>query len=313
MRAIILKKPGITDNFQYCEIPRPDIEAGEVLVKVHSISINPVDVKTRLGGGAFLYADLSQEKEIILGWDISGTITASESPLFKVGDDVFGMVNFPHLGRAYAEYVAVAAEQLVLKPSTITHEEAAGATLALLTAWQHLVEHAKVKAGERVLINAASGGVGHYAVQIAKYLGAYVIGTSSAANRDFILALGADEHIDYQTQILNEATGDIDVVLAAMGKEDIRKAIEVTKSGGRVVSIVSQFTGELRTLADGKSITGDFYPVHLSSTDMQKLANFLDEGTLKSVVSKVFSFDQMAEAHQHIESGRTVGKIVVNV
>ena len=313
MKAIILSEPGSTDKFVYKEISVPQIGPGEVLVKVHSISINPVDAKTRQGGGAFLYADFSKEKEIILGWDISGVVTASESELFKEGDEVFGMVNFPALGKAYAEYVAVPGEQLAVKPSNISHEEAAATTLALLTAWQHVAEHSKVKAGDRVLVNAASGGVGHYAVQIAKYLGAYVIGTSSAANRDFVLSLGADEHIDYQTQKLNEATANIDVAVASLGQENVRRSIEVTNNGGRVVSIVSQFTDELRTLADSKSITGDFYPVHLSSENLQLLAHLLGNGSIKPKVSKIFSFDQMAEAHLQIESGRTVGKIVVNV
>ena len=196
MKAIVLKTPGGVENLTIQEVERPTIKSGEVLIQVKAISINPVDVKSRSGKG--VYGRIKDENPLILGWDILGIVVESEDAKFKTGDAVFGMVQFPGHGRAYAEYVAAPASQLALKPQNITYEEAAAATLVALTAWQALVKNAQVQKGQKVLIHAASGGVGHMAVQIAKYLGATVVGTSSAKNRDYVLGLGADAHIDYQ-------------------------------------------------------------------------------------------------------------------
>src|SRR5690606_22069470 len=190
MRAVILTEAGGTENFSIEEIAIPEIKPKEVLVKVHAIAINPVDMKTRKGG-AFL-AKLQEQTPVILGWDISGEVQAvgEDVSSFKPGDEVFGMVNFPGNGRAYAEYVAAPEEHLALKPKNISHEEAVATTLAALTAWQVLVHEAKLSQGQQVLIHAAAGGVGHFAVQIAKHLGAKVIGTASASNEDFLMEIG---------------------------------------------------------------------------------------------------------------------------
>jgi NADPH:quinone reductase-like Zn-dependent oxidoreductase len=307
MKAIILTEPGSTDNLVIQDIPTPAIHADEVLVQVKSISINPVDVKTRIRkredkGSAF-----------IIGWDISGVVTASNSDLFKTGDEVFGMVNFPGIGNAYAEYVAAPASHLALKPANISHEEAAAATLALLTAWQVLVTNADIKPGDRVLIHAAAGGVGHYAVQIAKYLGAYVIGTSSAANKDFVLSLGADEHIDYTSQILKDAAKDIDFILDSLGEASIDQSLDVVKDGGKIISILPQVTDMHREKAAARNISISFVLVKSDGDDMNTLATLLESGRIKSHVSKSFTFNQMTDAHLQVESGRTVGKVVVNV
>lgn len=313
MKAIILSAIGSTDNLKFKEIPVPALQIDEVLVKVHAISINPVDVKTRGGAGVFRYGNISKEAELVLGWDISGVVTESKSPLFKAGDEVFGMVNFPGAGKAYAEYVAAPANHLTLKPNNITHHEAAAATLAALTAWQVLVDQAGIKVGDRVLIHAASGGVGHYAVQLAKHLGAYVIGTSSADNKDFVLSLGADEHIDYQSQSLEDIKNPVDFVLDSLGIENILRSIDIIKEGGRIISIVSQFTDEVMQKVKDKNINGGFYLVHSDGDDMQALATLLSERKIHSHVSKVFLFDQMAAAHSQIETGRTVGKLVITI
>ncbi|HEX3766984.1 MAG TPA: NADP-dependent oxidoreductase, partial [Puia sp.] len=192
MKAIILKQFGGVENLSMTELQVPAISKDEVLVKIKSISINPIDVKTRTGKG--VSAILKNDHPMILGWDLSGTIESAGDAVrnFKVGDDVFAMVRFPQPGKAYAEYAAVPAAELATKPPNISHEEAAAACLAALTAWQSLTIHYKLNRGDRVLIHAASGGVGHYAVQMAKQLGAHVIATSSAANRDFVMSLGAD-------------------------------------------------------------------------------------------------------------------------
>lgn len=213
MKAIVLENFGGIENFKIKDIPIPMIIENEVLIKVKAFSINPVDVKTRKGGS--LAKVLENNPPVILGWDISGTIEKVGVGVssFKVGDEVFGMINFGKSGSAYAEYVAAPAEHLAIKPSTISHFEAAASTLAALTALQAFTYFGKLKQNDKVLIHAASGGVGHFAVQIAKPLGAYVIGTSSEKNRDFVLGLGADEHIDYRSVKFEEVASDIDFVL----------------------------------------------------------------------------------------------------
>jgi len=309
MKAIIVTQPGGVENLIHTQTDTPVIGDNEVLVQVKAISINPVDVKTRAGKG--MYGRLKTFSPLILGWDISGVVTASSSPQFKAGDEVFGMVNFPGHGKAYAEYVAAPAAHLALKPANISHAEAAAATLAPLTVWQTLVQFGQVKAGQRVLIQAAAGGVGHYAVQIAKHLGAYVIGTSSAANRDFVLSLGADEHIDYRSQQFEQVVGNIDFVLDAIGGDHIDRSLEVIKPGGTLVSIPSGLSEQVTEKAKAKGIRGAFILVQSSGEDMQQLADLLAQGKLRSHVSQTFPFAEMDKAHLQVESGRTVGKVVV--
>ena len=311
MKAIIVEQPGGVENLIHTQIDTPVIGDNEVLVQVKAISINPVDVKTRAGKG--MHGRLKTFSPLILGWDISGVVTASNAPQFKAGDEVFGMVNFPGHGKTYAEYVAAPAAHLALKPANISHEEAAAATLAPLTVWQTLVEFGQVKAGQRVLIHAAAGGVGHYAVQIAKHLGAYVIGTSSAANKDFVLSLGADEHIDYRSQQFEKVVSDIDFVLDAIGGDNIDRSLEVLKPGGTLVSIPSGLSEQVTEKAKAKGIRGVFILVQSNGEDMQHLADLLAQGKLRSHVSQTFAFTEMDKAHLQVESGRTVGKVVVKV
>jgi NADPH:quinone reductase-like Zn-dependent oxidoreductase len=312
MKAIILVQPGSISNLVMRDINTSQIGDEEVLVQVKSISINPVDAKTRQGGGIYNYGNVNKQSDLILGWDISGIVTATNSTRFAIGDEVFGMVNFPGVGSAYAEYVAAPAAHLALKPANISHQEAAAATLAPLTALQ-VLRDAGVKQGDRILIHAASGGVGHYAVQLAKEIGAYVIGTSSTSNREFVLSLGADEHFDYQVGNLADATRDIDFVFDSLGPDNIIKSLPVIKNGGKVISIVTQFNDDLTAQLAAKNVSGKFLLVQSSGEDMNYLATLLENGKLKSHISKSFAFDEMADAHQQIESGRTVGKIVVNI
>ena len=291
------------------ELPVPGIGEGEVLVQVKAISINPVDVKTRAGKG--LAAKLKDDRPIILGWDISGVITESNSPDFTAGDEVFGLVRFPGHGKAYAEYIAAPAEQLALMPAGIGYPAAAAATLAALTAWQAFSDHGRLRPGQRVLIHAAAGGVGHYAVQFARYIGAYVIGTASAENREFVLGLGANEVIDYKAQRFEEVAKDIDFVLDTIGGDNIDRSLEVMKKGGTIVSIQSGKNEAVQEKAKAKGMIGLTMMVQSSGEDMQHLSQLMEDGELRSEVSKVFSFGQMAEAHAQVESGRTKGKTVV--
>lgn len=219
MKAIVLKNFGGVENLEIQEVAKPSLSDNEVLVKVKAFSINPVDVKTR--SGEALADTLKDETPIILGWDISGIIVevGKDVDTFNINDEVFGMINFVGHGKAYAEYVAVPAEQLALKPDNISHVEASATPLVALTAWQAFTHYGTLKPNDKVLIHGASGGVGHFAVLIAKHLGAYVIGTSSAKNRDFVLELGADEHIDYKTEKFEDRLINIDFVLETIGSD----------------------------------------------------------------------------------------------
>lgn len=315
MKAITLAAAGPAANLNHTTLPIPEIKGNEVLVKVSAISVNPIDVKARANEGVLNWV-FGEERPVILGWDISGEITESAEQVsdFKIGDEVFGMVNFFGNGKAYAEYVAVPADQLALKPSVISHQEAAAATLAALTAWQVLVNQAKISKGQRVLIHAASGGVGHYAVQIARHFGAFVIGTSSAANRDFVLSLGADEHIDYTSVRFEEVLSEVDFVLDTMEGETLTRSIDIVKPGGSIISIpTGNFVQSDLDKARDHQVNLSGYLVQSSGTDMKLLADLLEKGIIKSHVSQTFDFKDMDQAHLAVETGKTKGKIVVNL
>lgn len=313
MKAIVLKDFGGVENLVETVLNKPVIKENEVLVQVKAISINPVDVKTRAGKG--MSGRLKEIDPLIIGWDISGIVVETGSAVtgFTAGDVVFGMVNFPGHGRAYAEYVAAPEAHLALKPANISHEEAAAATLAALTAYQALVSQAKIKAGDKVLVHSAAGGVGHYTVQIAKHLGAYVIGTSSVENKDFVLALGADEHIDYKNQKFEEVAKDIDFVLDTIGGENMDRSLEVVKKGGTLISIPSGLAESVTEKAREKGINGFFFLVHSNGEDMKAIADLLSKGIIKSHVSKTFAFENMGQAHTQVETGKTRGKVVVTI
>lgn len=313
MKAIVLNEFGGVENLTYTEIEKPAVAPNEVLMQVKAISINPVEAKTRAGKG--IAGRLKDQMPLILGWDVSGIVTEVGVSVtkFKVGDAVFGMVNFPGHGRAYAEYVAAPQDQLALKPENVSHNDAAAATLAALTSWQAITQLGNIKPGSRILIHSAAGGVGHYAVQIAKNLGSYVIGTSSAENKNFVLALGADEHIDYRSQRFEDVVKDVDFVYDTIGGDNIDRSLKVIKPGGGIVSLPSGLNVEVAEKAKELGINGYRFMVSSNGKDMEELAAQLEKGQLRSHVSKTFPFDEMAAAHLQIESGRTVGKIIVTL
>ncbi|MGI9536106.1 MAG: NADP-dependent oxidoreductase [Desulfocapsaceae bacterium] len=313
MKAYVLNQAGGVENLVLSEIEKPELGGNDVLVETKAISINPVDVKVR-PVEEVLTMIIGEVRPVILGWDIAGTIVAVGADVtdFEVGDKVFGMVNFPGHGKAYAEYVASPASHLAKIPANTTFEEAAATTLAALTALQVL--QPRVKAGDRVLIHAGSGGVGHFAIQIAKNIGATVVATSSAKNRDFVLSLGADEHIDYREQKFEEALTDIDFVLDGMGGEVLENSLKVVKNGGTIVSLPTHvFSEELKAAAEQQNIKLEFVLVTSNGEDMNTLKEQIESGALKPHVSVTFPFNNMAEAHKQIESGRTVGKAVVTL
>jgi NADPH:quinone reductase-like Zn-dependent oxidoreductase len=311
MKAIILKGFGGVENLVVTDVPVPNVSDNEVLVKVKAIGINPIDIKTRTGKG--LANRLKELNPMILGWDISGVITEIGRSIisFQKGDEVFGMINFPGHGKAYAEYVSAPETHLALKPANISYEDAAAASLAALTAWQIL--KAKIKSGDKVLIHAAAGGVGHYAVQMSKYLGAYVVGTASGKNRDFILSLGASEHIDYEKQRFEDVLNDLDFVLDAIGGDYIDRSLKVLKPGGTIISIPSGASENITEKAKAKGMNGYHFTVQSNGNNMKEISDLLKKGLVKSYISKTFPFDEIQSAHLQIETRKTKGKVVVTL
>lgn len=315
MKAILLRTFGGIENLVYQDIEKPAINGNEVLIKVVAIGINPVDIKVR-NRKAPLAEDLAHFDPLILGWDISGEVVeiGNKVTRFCIGDEVFGMINFVGHGMAYAAYVAASEEHLALKPKNISHTEAAASAMAALTAWQAFDRYGKLRSTDTVLIHAASGGVGHFAVQIAKHIGADVIATSSASNRDFVLKLGADEHIDYQNVPFEQILQNIDFVLESVGADNFQKSVRVLKPFGTIVALNSGHTIEDEHSAQAKHLHACYFmAVYSDSSDIQYIASLLETGVLKPHVAQVFDFDEMGKAHLQIETGRTVGKVVVKL
>ena len=318
MKAIVLKEIGSSDNFFVTEVPTPVTTENSVQIEVKAIGINPVDAFVRSNAEALAhYVHPTEGDPLILGWDVSGVVTETGAAVtaFAAGDEVFGMIKFPGQGKAYAQYIVAPENHITLKPNHITHQEAAAATLAALTAWQSLVTYGKVNAGDKVLIHAAAGGVGHYAVQIAKHLGAYVIGTASEANRDFVIALGADEFIDYHEQTFEEVVKDADMILDSVehSPKHITRSLQALKQGGRLISLLAPVDGAFQEKAQAKGVYAHQLGVESNGDDMRAIAELLKSGSIRSHVSAVFPFEEMAQAHQQIETGKTRGKIVVSM
>jgi len=313
MKTIVLEKAGGIENLIMKEIDQPIANKNEVIVAVKAISVNPVDYKVRAVEDT-LDMFCGTERPVILGWDIAGKIISKgdKVTLFEIGDDVFGMVKFPGLGNAYAEYVSAPEIHLAKMPANVSYVEAAATTLAALTALQALEDN--VKKGDRILIQAGSGGVGHFAIQIAKHLGAYVITTCSGKNREFVLSLGADEHIDYHRQKFEEVLSDIDLVLDVFNGEVLLNSVKVMKDGGKIISLpVPNFSEEIMKEAQKRKVNVAFMMVSSNGKDMNTLSKYLSDGSIKVHVSKTFAFSEMGKAHLQLESGRTVGKVVVEV
>ena len=313
MKAVILTKQGGVENFEVSIIPTPEIEPGEVLIKTRAISINPADTIVRENESvSWIFGD---KRPLILGWDVSGEIVAVGSDVqhYKIGDEVFGVVRHPGIGRTYAEYVAAPASDIALKPGNITHQEAAAATLAALTVFQPM-RKVGVKKGNRVLITAAGGGVGHFAVQLAKYYGAYVIALASGAKKDFVMDLGADEFIDYQSQSFERELYDIDLVIHAVRTEGhLLRSLDVIKRGGTLISLWSHITEEECQKALERGVNAFYNAVQCSGDDMKEVAALLANGAIRPYVSKEYTLDEIPEAHLEVEKGHTSGKIVINI
>lgn len=322
MKAVVLKEFGPAENLEIAEIPMPEITEHEVLIKVKAFSINPVDAHVRKIADWWQFVTGSEVKEayIILGWDIAGVIvqTGKGVTKFKQGDAVYGLVNFLGVGNAYAEYVKASAKDLVLKPENLSFEDAAAATMAVQTAWASLVHYGQIKKGDKVVITGASGGVGHYAVQIAKSFGAYVIAVSSGENRDFVLGLGADEYVDYKLQNFEDLVNDADLVHDVVWRDDeshISRSLQAIKPGGKLLSLMVVPSPEFIAAAKNEKNIA-VHRVNVTDSpdkqeDIKAINSLLDSGKVKSHVSEIYTMEDTYKAHLQIETHNTVGKIVV--
>ncbi|NUY82634.1 NADP-dependent oxidoreductase [Flavobacterium sp. MAH-1] len=310
-RAYLLFEPGPISNLKLTEVDKPQPLANEILIATKAISINPVDAKSRAGKGIF--GRFKDELPLILGWDVSGIVESvgADVTQFKPGDEVFGMVNFPGLGKAYADHVVAPADQIALKPKNISFEKAAAATLAPLTALQILEPN--VKPGDKVIIQAAAGGVGHFAVQIAKILGNEVTAITSTKNIDFVKSLGADHVIDYHQTPYEDARG-FDFALDTLSGENLKKLSDTVSDGGIIYTLPSGANNEdLSENLKKRNVTLGFHMVHSDGEGMEQIADWLDSNQLKVEISQVYDFEDLPKAHESVESGRTRGKIVVRL
>ncbi|MBD0672216.1 NADP-dependent oxidoreductase [Streptomyces sp. CBMA156] len=309
MRTITQTALGDPDVLHQAEAERPEPGVGQVLVAVHAAGVNPTDWKHRRHG-YFL-----GQPPFTLGWDVSGTVEAVGPgvSLLAPGDEVFGMLPYPQGAGAHAEYVTGPARAFAPKPAALSHVEAAALPLVSLTAWQALVDTARVRPGQRVLVHAAAGGVGHVAVQIAKARGAYVIGTASAAKHDVVRGLGADEVIDYRTADFVKEARDIDVVLDPLGGEDRLRSLETLRPGGVLVSILPQGLEGLAERAAELGVTAKTMIVEHDQAGMAAIAALAESGQLRAHVSGTYPLAEAAGAHAEGETGRVVGKLVLTV
>ncbi|CAM3948192.1 NADP-dependent oxidoreductase [Kibdelosporangium persicum] len=312
MRAISQTEFGGTEVLHEIDVPRPEPLPTEVLVRVVSAGVNPVDAKTRAGGGM---ADVLGKPPFVLGWDVSGVVEEAGFGVhtLKPGDEVYGMPWFPRQAGGFSEYVTAPSRHFARKPSTVDHDAAAAVPLAALTAWQALHDAVHIKSGQRVLIHAAAGGVGHFAVQFAKAAGAHVTGTASAAKHDWLRGIGADEVIDYRTTRFEDATADQDVVLDLIGGDNAVRSVRVTKPGGIVVAIPGGVSADLADAAERRGVSAIPFLVEPDGHALTEIAALIDAGRVHVEVEQVYPFTRIAAAHERQESGRAQGKLVVRV
>lgn len=310
MRAVTIREYGGPEVLKYEEIPDPEPTTGEVLVKVHATGVNPIDCMTRAGTGVNR-AWTEHPFPLVVGWDISGTVIESKADDVAPGDEVYGMPRFPKIVDGYAELVAAPAGDLAAKPSTLDHVHAAAVPLAALTAWQALFGEYAIDAGQRVLIHAAAGGVGHFAVQFAKWKGAHVVATASAANEAFVRALGADEFVDYTAGPYENAIAPVDVVFHTIPRPLMAQSFKALKRGGTMITITAGPIDEADLKAHGA--TGGFIGVKPSGAQLAEIATLIEQGAVTPEVGHVYPLKDAAKAHAQSETKHTRGKIVLEV
>lgn len=309
MQAAVQNSLGGPEVLGIADVPLPEPRPNEILVRVRAAGLNPTDWKHRANGGFI------GDPPFVLGWDVSGVVEAVGVGVarFRPGDEVFGMLSYPFGHGSHAEYVAAPARVFAKKPASLDHVQAAALPLVSLTAWQALVEYAELQPGQRVLIHAAAGGVGHVAVQIAKAHGAYVVGTASEAKHDFLRGLGADEAIDYRTRDFTEAAKDMDVVFDTIGGETSLRSLRTLRTGGIVVSTLPVGSDDLYREAERLGVRALRMLVDSSRADLGSIAGLVEAGRLRPAIAETFPLEGIADAHRLGETGRTTGKIVITM
>jgi len=309
MKAVRIHVYGGPEMLHYEEnVPRPVFGSDDLLIRVRAAAVNPVDWKIREG---WLQGFLHHNLPLTLGWDVSGEVVeiGPEVSGFAVGDEVYARPNIERDG-AYAEYIAVKANEVAFKPVTLDHIHAAAVPLTALTAWQALVDTAQLQAGQTVLIHAAAGGVGSLAVQLAKARGARVIATASAVNIGLVTELGADEFIDYTQTRFEEAAKNVDVVLDTIGGDTQERSWQVLKPGGILISVVSP---PLETVAADRGVRSAFVFIHPSGEQLTAITRLIDEGRMKPLIHTVLPLNEVRQAHAISQGGHARGKIVLRV
>lgn len=314
MQAVRINAYGGPEVLQLEEVPQPVPAADEILVKVYASGVNPADWVVREGGmQAYLTLPLTP------GWDAAGVVAAvgAEVTSFQVGEAVYGEPNFPGDG-SYAEYCTSKASQFARKPRSLNFTEAAGVPLAGLTAWTALFHDGQLQAGQRILIQGASGGVGGFAVQFAKAKGAYVIATASAANLDYVRGLGADEVLDYRNQPVEQLVHGVDVVLEASPQRDNAaraRIIPVLKPGGIFVTVNldAPFDEVVQAALAQQQATGARSNNQPRGEWLAEIADLIDAGQVKVLISRVYPLAQVAEAHRESQTLRVRGKLVLEI
>jgi NADPH:quinone reductase and related Zn-dependent oxidoreductases len=314
MRAVTIREYGGPDVLNVERVARPEPLPTEVLVRVHAAGVNPVDWKTREGRGMARLQTLP----LILGWDVSGVVEEAGYGVttLKPGDEVYGMPWFPRAAGAYAEYVTAPSRQWARKPASLDHVHAAAVPLAALTAWQIIADTAGVRAGQRVLITAAAGGVGHFAVQFARLRGAHVIATAREPRHRWLKELGAAETIDYTATRFEDAVKDVDVVIDLVGDVQDRtstRALGVLRPGGLLVAVPGGVSPDLAEAAKARGVRATSFLVEPDGPALSTIAGLIDAGDVTVAVEETFPLDQAREAHVRGETGRTRGKLVLTV
>lgn len=332
MKAFTISRYSKSDALELTHVPDPVVEDNDVLVQIHAASVNLLDSKIKSGEFKLL---LPYQFPLILGHDVAGVVTQVGANVrsFKVGDEVYARPADRRIG-AFAEYIAINERDVARKPSNISMEEAASIPLVGLTAWQALVEKANLQKGQKVFIQAGSGGVGTFAIQLAKHLGATVATTASAANADWLKGLGADVVVDYKTQDFETLLSGYDVVLNSQDTKTLFKSLNTIKTGGQLISISGppdvQYASEaglpwfmkgvmrllsykIRKVAKQRQVNYSFLFMQAHGQQLAKITALIESGAIRPVVDKVFSFDQTNEALAYVESGRAKGKVVIKM
>lgn len=332
MKAYIINRYSKEDKLQLTEVPQPIAKENEVLIQIHSASINQLDAKLKSGEFKLL---LPYKFPLILGHDGAGIVTkvGAKVSRFKVGDEVFARPSDFRIG-TFAEFITVNESDVALKPKNISMEQAASIPLVALTVWQAFVEKAKLKKGQKVFIQAGSGGVGTIAIQLAKHLGATVATTTSAENFELVKRLGADVAIDYKTQDFETILNDYDLVLNSQDEKTLEKSLRILKSGGKVISIsgppdtafakeiglswfmktaISFLSRNVKKQARKLGIDYAFLFMQANGKQLSEIGKLIEADVIRPVVDKVFQFEEMNEAMAYVSSGRAKGKVIVKI